>query len=101
MVELKTIINLEDVHLAQAMNYCETYNLKIGLLINFGYQGLQFKRVHNNKFKPVKEPGQFINPLNQGTLTLPRVSNRGPWANETRTIKLEPLVYPHRTYRKL
>ena len=49
MVELKTIINLEDVHLAQAMNYVEAYNLEIGLLINFGSKSLQFKRVHNNK----------------------------------------------------
>jgi GxxExxY protein len=36
MVEIKAIINLEDVHLAQAMNYVEAYNLEIGLLINFG-----------------------------------------------------------------
>lgn len=51
MVEIKAIINLEDVHLAQAMNYIEAYNLEIGLLINFGSRSLQFKRVHNNKFK--------------------------------------------------
>ena len=50
MVEIKAIINLEDVHLAQAMNYVEAYNLEIGLLINFGAKSLQFKRVHNNKF---------------------------------------------------
>lgn len=49
MVEIKAIINLEDVHLAQAMNYVEAYNLNIGLLINFGAKSLQFKRVHNNK----------------------------------------------------
>lgn len=49
MVEIKAIINLEDVHLAQAMNYVEAYNLEIGLLINFGSKSLQFKRVHNNK----------------------------------------------------
>jgi GxxExxY protein len=49
MVELKAIINLEDVHLAQAMNYVEAYDLEIGLLINFGSKSLQFKRVHNNK----------------------------------------------------
>ena len=48
MVEIKSVINLEDVHLAQAMNYVEAYNLKIGLLINFGRKSLQFKRVHNN-----------------------------------------------------
>lgn len=49
MVELKAVINLEDVHLAQAMNYLEVYNVEIGLLINFGAKSLQFKRVHNNK----------------------------------------------------
>ena len=49
MVEIKAIINLDDVHLAQAMNYVEAYNLEIGLLINFGSKSLQHKRVHNNK----------------------------------------------------
>src|ERR1700712_3378251 len=49
MVELKAIINLEEVHLAQAMNYLEAYQMEIGLLINFGSKSLQFKRVHNNK----------------------------------------------------
>ena len=48
MVEIKAVINLEDVHLAQAMNYVEAYNMEIGLLINFGSKSLQFKRVHNN-----------------------------------------------------
>ena len=32
MVELKAVIRLEDVHLAQAMNYLEAYNMEIGLL---------------------------------------------------------------------
>lgn len=48
MVEIKAIIQLEDVHLAQAMNYVEAYDLEIGLLINFGSKSLQHKRVHNN-----------------------------------------------------
>ena len=48
MVEIKALINLEDVHLAQAMNYVEAYHLEIGLLINFGSKSLQHKRVHNN-----------------------------------------------------
>ncbi len=47
MVEMKAIIKLEDVHLAQAMNYCQVYNLPIGLLINFGAKSLEFKRVYN------------------------------------------------------
>src|SRR5438046_2710243 len=45
--ELKALIRLEDVHLAQAMNYCQAYNLPIGLLINFGSKSLEFKRVYN------------------------------------------------------
>lgn len=49
MTEIKAIINLEDVHLAQAMNYLEAYNMEIGLLLNFGAKSLQFKRLHNNK----------------------------------------------------
>lgn len=51
MVEIKAITQLEDVHLAQAMNYLEAYQLPIGLLINFGAKSLQFKRVHNNSLK--------------------------------------------------
>jgi GxxExxY protein len=47
MVELKALTKLEDVHLAQAMNYCQAYNLPIGLLINFGAKSLEFKRVYN------------------------------------------------------
>src|SRR5215210_4026520 len=47
MVELKALIKLEDVHFAQAMNYCQAYNLPIGLLINFCAKSLEFKRVYN------------------------------------------------------
>ncbi len=47
MVELKALIKLEEVHLAQAMNYCQAYNLPIGLLINFGAKSLELKRVYN------------------------------------------------------
>jgi GxxExxY protein len=49
MVEIKAIIMLEDVHLAQAINYLEAYNMEVGLLINFGSKSLQFKRVVNKK----------------------------------------------------
>ena len=49
MVELKAVIALEDVHLAQAINYLEAYKMEIGLLINFGSRSLDFKRLHNNK----------------------------------------------------
>jgi len=49
MVELKAIEKLEDVHKAQAINYCEAYSIADGLLINFGGQSLDFKRVYNKK----------------------------------------------------
>jgi len=52
MVELKAVIALENVHLAQAMNYLEAYKMQIGLLINFGAKSLEFKRIHNNKLLP-------------------------------------------------
>ncbi len=57
MVELKAVIRLEDVHLAQAMNYLEAYNMEIGLLLNFGARSLEHKRVHNNKLlAPIQPP---------------------------------------------
>ena len=49
-VEIKAITNLEEVHLAQAINYLEAYNLTSGLLINFGNKSLQFKRLFNKKY---------------------------------------------------
>jgi GxxExxY protein len=45
MLELKAIIQLDDVHLAQAINYLEASKKQVGLLINFGSISLQFKRV--------------------------------------------------------
>jgi GxxExxY protein len=45
MLELKAVIQLEDVHLAQAINYLEAYKMETGLLVNFGSKSLQFKRV--------------------------------------------------------
>ena len=49
-VELKAISRLEDIHLAQAINYLEAYDLEVGILINFGARSLEFKRVTNRKF---------------------------------------------------
>ncbi len=52
IVELKALINLEDVHLAQAKNYVVAYDFSIGLLINFGATSLQFKKVFKTKLNP-------------------------------------------------
>ncbi len=49
-VELKALIALEPVHLAQAKNYLEAYNLQTGLLINFGSKSLEFRRLMNDKY---------------------------------------------------
>ena len=45
LVELKAVIQMEDVHLAQALNYLKVYQLEVGLLINFGSKSLTFKRL--------------------------------------------------------
>lgn len=51
IVELKALVNLEDVHLAQAKNYVVAYDFPVGLLINFGSTSLQFKKVYNKKYQ--------------------------------------------------
>ncbi|MDR3694711.1 GxxExxY protein [Mucilaginibacter sp.] len=49
MVELKAVSILDELNLAQAINYLEAYNLPVGLLINFGGRSLTHKRVYNTK----------------------------------------------------
>jgi GxxExxY protein len=51
MLEIKAPEKLEGVHKAQAINYCEAYNIADGLLINFSSQSLQFHRVYNKLLK--------------------------------------------------
>lgn len=51
LVELKAVIRLEDVHLAQGLNYLQAYRIEKGLLINFGSNSLEVKRLfrkHNH-----------------------------------------------------
>ena len=61
-VELKAVIELQDVHLAQAINYLEASDLEVGLLINFGAKSLEFKRVTNKKFKQRTQGNPTIPP---------------------------------------
>lgn len=61
VVELKALVNLEDVHLAQAKNYVVAYDKPIGLLINFGSTSLQFKKVYNPKYSNSHEAGKATN----------------------------------------
>lgn len=49
LVELKAVTQLEDVHVAQALNYLEAFKLEVGLLINFGSVKLQFRRLMKNE----------------------------------------------------
>lgn len=56
LVEIKAIVALEDVHLAQALNYLKAYKLEVGLLINFGAKSLEFKRLilSESRMKQIK-----------------------------------------------
>ncbi|WP_394340210.1 GxxExxY protein [Marinirhabdus gelatinilytica] len=44
LVELEAVLELQDAHLAQVLNYLKAYKLEVGLLINFGSRSLTFKR---------------------------------------------------------
>jgi GxxExxY protein len=73
VVELKALINLEDVHLAQAKNYLVAYDKPIGLLINFGSTSLQIKKVFNKKYnlnpeKNQKSQNQDLHGLNMNKM---------------------------------
>jgi GxxExxY protein len=56
VVEIKAMVSLEDVHLAQAKNYVIAYDFPNGLLINFGGQSLQHKLLFNPKYHPNPHP---------------------------------------------
>lgn len=56
VVELKALVNLEDVHIAQAKNYTVAYDFPLGLLINFGSQSLQYKLMFNPKYQSTSNP---------------------------------------------
>jgi GxxExxY protein len=51
MVEIKAVEKIEGVHKAQAINYCEAYEIADGLLMNFGSERLQYHRVFNKRLK--------------------------------------------------
>ncbi len=51
-LEIKAKSEIDNTHLAQAINYIEASNVSTGLLINFGAASLQFKRIHNKKLFP-------------------------------------------------
>ena len=49
VVELKALIALQEIHIAQAKNYVVAYGFDIGLLLNFGAKSLEYKRIFNDK----------------------------------------------------
>jgi GxxExxY protein len=48
IIELKTVKSIEDIHLAQCLNYLKSTNLKVCLLVNFAKPKVMIKRVVNN-----------------------------------------------------
>lgn len=57
-IEIKARSELDNTHLAQAINYIEASNIETGLLINFGASSLQFKRIHNKRLFPPHNPDE-------------------------------------------
>ena len=51
VVEIKAVIGLQDVHIAQAKNYTVAYDFPLGLLINFGSKSLEYKLMYNQQYE--------------------------------------------------
>jgi GxxExxY protein len=49
IVELKKDFHFSKMHIDQVLNYLKTSNLKLAILINFGKEGVTFKRIINEK----------------------------------------------------
>lgn len=47
LVELKTTKSLEEIHMAQCLNYLKAINLRLCLLINFGRPKVEVRRIIN------------------------------------------------------
>jgi GxxExxY protein len=63
ILELKAVIALEDIHLAQAKNYLTAYNFDIGLLINFGSLSLDYKRIFRTEKKVLHKTFNYLKPV--------------------------------------
>ena len=55
IVELKCCKILPAEHQAQVINYLKASGLPIGLLVNFGNQKLEYKRLHHPNHFPSEE----------------------------------------------
>jgi len=47
ILELKAVSELADIHKQQLLSYLKATNLPLGILINFGTQRVQYKRIVN------------------------------------------------------
>jgi len=45
ILELKSVNSLNDAHIAQTLNYLKATGFELGLLINFGKEQLEYKRL--------------------------------------------------------
>jgi len=48
IIEVKATSGINNLHMAQCLNYLKATNLKLCLLINFGASSVQIKRIVNN-----------------------------------------------------
>lgn len=48
LIELKAVKGLDNIHMAQCMNYLKATGLQVCLLINFGTAKIEVKRIVNN-----------------------------------------------------
>lgn len=78
VVELKTLRDLSNADLAQALNYLESHQQEIALLLNFGTKSLQFKRIINNKtISKATDTHNVSNPANNPENSFKNPDN--PW----------------------
>jgi GxxExxY protein len=47
VVEIKSVRRLEQIHMAQCLNYLKATDLRLSLLINFGASSVEIKRIIN------------------------------------------------------
>ena len=45
VIECKAVSEILDIHKAQTLNYMKINNLKLGIIINFSQQSLEYKRI--------------------------------------------------------
>jgi GxxExxY protein len=59
MFEAKAVERLTEAHVKQVLNYLVASKLELGLLVNFGADSLEWKRVVMSRPKPVELPKDF------------------------------------------